>query len=49
MGWDLSRQTHNVEIWKVKNSNAFLNSQQAALMVFSGPYLTRRVALPKQE
>jgi hypothetical protein len=21
--WDLSRQTHNVEIWKVKNSNSF--------------------------
>jgi len=24
MGWDFSRQTHRLEIWKIKNSTSFL-------------------------
>jgi len=38
MGWDLSRQTHSVEVWTFKKTHILLfSSQIVALMVFWAP------------
>jgi hypothetical protein len=37
MGWDSTRQTDNVEIWKVKNSNSFVHSMNRGNRMVFGP------------